>query len=121
MVEIPHELAVLRELHDAVLRGGSRHPNESLMVDDYGLQRRGPEGMVARPSPGVGHSAFLIQFDEFRPPNAAVNPVVFSSDFIRIRLRRTIQEPDVIVLVDENSGHLLHAPSIGQGLWPEWI
>src|SRR5207247_8498575 len=77
--------------------------------------------MVSRAAPRMNHIAFLIQFDELRSPHAAVDPVVFPAGFIGVRFRRTIQEPDVIVLIDENTSHLLHAPPIGQGLRPERI
>jgi len=69
----------------------------------------------------VDDIALRIQFDELRSPDAAGNPVVFSANLIGVRFRSTIQEPDVIVLIDKNAGYLLHAPSIGQRLGPEWV
>ena len=69
----------------------------------------------------MDHIAFRIQFDELRSPDAAVDPVVFPADFIGVRFRRTIHEPDVVVLIDEKTSHLLHAPPIGQGLRPKRI
>ena len=121
MVEVPHELPILRKLEDAVLRRSSGHPDKTLTIHDNGLQRGGPERMISRTSPRMGYISFLIQFDELRSPNATVEPVVFPADFIRVRFRCPIQEPDMIVLFDENTCHLLHAPSIGQRLRPKRV
>jgi hypothetical protein len=38
MVEVPHQLAVARELQDAVLVGFAADPDEALRIGDHGLQ-----------------------------------------------------------------------------------
>jgi hypothetical protein len=77
--------------------------------------------MKAGTSPRTDHISLLIEFDQLRPANAAVDPVVFAADFVRVGFRRPIQEPDVVVSIDKNTGDLLHAPSIRQRLRPEGI
>ena len=47
--------------------------------------------------------------------------LVVGTDIIGVRLRSAIHEPDVVIPIDKNARHLLHAPSIRQGLRPEWI
>jgi hypothetical protein len=122
MAEVPHQLAVLRVLLDAVLRPGARDPDEPLRVDDDGLQRRGPLLGLALFTPGVDDVAFLIELDQFRALDAAVEATVGAAGFVRIRGRRAIQEPDVIVTrIDPDAGDLLHAPFVRQPFRPERI
>src|ERR1700680_3461928 len=124
VVKVPKQLAIAREFEDAVLRRSSAYPDVALAIDQDSLQCSGPEGMISRASPRVNHIAFLVQLDGLGAPDAAVNPrrVTVPAYFIAVGSRSTIQEPDVACLFFHiKACHLLHAPSIGQGLRPERI
>ena len=121
MVEIPDKLPVFREFEDAVLRRGSRDPNKTLTIHDHSLQGRRPERMIPGTSPRMRDIAFLIELDELRSANAAVDPVIFSAGLVGIGFRPAIQKPDVVALIDEDTRDLLHAPTIRQRLRPERI
>jgi hypothetical protein len=71
----------------------------------------------------VNDLAILIQFDNFRATNAAVDPrrVAVAADLIAFGRGGAIQEPDVVLVVDVDAGDLLHAPPIGQQFGPERI
>src|SRR5206468_9072889 len=77
--------------------------------------------MIAGTTQRMRDIAFLIELDELRSANAAVDPVIFSADLVGIGFRRAIQKPDVVILIDEDTGDLLHAPSVRQRLRPERI
>src|SRR5579864_8317686 len=80
--------------------------------------------MESRTSPSVDHVAVLVQLDGLGAAHAAVDPrrVAVPAYFVAIGVGRTIQEPDVAgLLFHIKTGHLLHAPSIGQGLGPKRI
>jgi hypothetical protein len=122
MAEVPHQLAVLRVLPDAVLCPGACDPDEALRVDNDGLQRGGPLFGLALLAPRAHDIAFLIELDQFGALDAAVEAAVGAAGFVRVRRRRAIQEPDVIVAgIDADAGDLLHAPLVRQPLRPERI
>ena len=82
----------------------------------------GHSGMVSGPAPGADDGAFLIQLDDLRSADAAVDPVLVAADLVRVGRRRPVDEPDVIVLrIDADPGDLLHAPAVGEPLGPERI
>src|SRR5262249_61630525 len=44
-----------------------------------------------------------------------------TSNLVNLRFLRSFHKPDMILVVDEESWQLLHAPAVGQNLWPEWV
>src|SRR6516225_3277018 len=124
MAEVPKQLAIARELENAILRRGSSNPDVALPVNHDGLQRRGPDSQISWASPAVQNVAFRIQFDGFRSSDATVNArwLAVSADLIPIGRRAAIQEPDMAGFVfDIQASYLLHAPTIGQRFRPEGI
>jgi hypothetical protein len=72
--------------------------------------------------PRVDDVAFLIELDQFRSLDAAIQTAVGTAGFVRVRGGGAIQEPDVIVAgIDADAGDLLHAPLVRQPLRPERI
>src|SRR6185503_3509336 len=111
-----------RVLPDAVLRRGAGDPDEALRIDDDRLQRGGPLLGLPLFAPGADDVALLIDLDQLRTLNAAVETAIGPACFVRVRGRRTVQEPDVIVArIDADAGNLLHAPLVRQPLRPERI
>jgi hypothetical protein len=122
MAEVPHQLSLFRVLLDAVLRPGAGDPDETLRVDDNGLQRGGPFFSLALFAPRVNDVAFLIELDQLGALDTAVKASVGAARFVWIGGGGAVQEPDVIVAwIDPDARDLLHAPLVGQPLRPERI
>ena len=77
------------------------------------------DGFVA---PRVNDVPFLVELDQLRTLDAAVEASVGAAGFVGVRGRRAVEEPDVIVArIDADARDLLHAPLVRQPLGPERI
>ena len=71
----------------------------------------------------MNHLAIWIELDDFGTADAAVDPrrVAVAADLVPFRSGSAIQEPDVVLVIDVDTGDLLHAPPVRQRLRPERI
>ncbi len=122
MAKVPHKLAIACELLNAFLWSCATDPDIALTVRNDSLQPRRPTRIV-RSAPGVHDVAFLIQRNDLRTQHATQHGarIALGDDLEGIGRVWTIQKPDDVVIVNANSGDLLHAPLVRERLGPEWI
>ena len=123
VAEVPEELALARELDDAVAGHGPRDVDVLVAVHTDRLKPTRPTWMVIRASPSVDDVPFGIEVHDHRTDHAAVRPrrSPARAHFIGPCIDRAIDDPDVIVPINIDIDDLLHAPFVGQRLWPERV
>src|SRR5712691_5746015 len=132
MTKLPEQLPVARKFLDAVTASASSQPDVSLPIHKdsvlgagarlfYPLSR--PAGHVARTSPALEKIPRGIEFQYCRRGLATIRArrCCCCPRLIRVDVPRTVEDPNVVVLIRHHHGNPLHQPFVRQRLGPSGV
>src|SRR6266700_2088481 len=123
MSKVPQKFPVLSEFNDAVARHGPGKIDIEISIHPDRLHTAGPARNIILAAPGAKNVAILIELNHLGPQNATFGArrIGRGSQFIGSGITLAIDDPDVVVFIDVDIHHLLHAPFVRQSLGPEWV
>ena len=124
LADLHDEAAVARELEDlGVLLGIAREPDIVLRVHEDPVLGLRPVITRTRAAPGLDQIALVVELHHGRRGHAAFIPRRGQRRALLVLAQRlrALDDPDVVLGVDGNPGHLAQDPAIGERLGPERI
>ena len=123
MAEFGDELAVLGEFQDRVAGLRPCDVHVVLLVDKDRMLRFRPARHHVGLAPGTQQISLPIEFEHRRRRNAAFGGGRIERRVIvrLVEVTRTVQHPEVIVLIDEHAGDAAEGPIVGERFRPGGI